>query len=231
MADVQGDIEATVSRVKKYAQEADRLGVDVLCFPECYLQGYTRDERIARKRALGLDGNELAARLRELQQIDCTLILGLIEAVGDDLFNTAAVVKEGSIVGFYRKAHPNEAIFKAGASFPVFTLDARIFGINICNDANYPAAADRLTAQGAHIIFYPLNNRLLIETAERWRHKHIQNLIDRAKQTNCWIVSADIVWQDDKTIGYGCTAIVQPGGEVVARAPELREQMIIASLS
>lgn len=229
-ADTQGDTAKTLSLIAQCAADADKAGISVLCFPECYYQGYTRDKVIAHQRAIELDGPEFTSLLEQLANYKVTIILGLIERAGNELFNTAIVVQNGKLVGKYRKAHPHEGIFEAGTEYPVFDGNGVRFGINICNDANYPETADELLKSKPAVIFYPLNNRLATQTAEKWHDKHIYNLIDRANQTSCWIVSSDIVYEDDEAIGYGFTAIVNPAGEVVAQADELTEQMITASM-
>jgi hypothetical protein len=45
------------------------------------------------------------------------------------------------------------------------------------------------------------------------------------------VISADVVERSPSTIGYGCTAIVDPGGNVVERCPELTTGRIQAALT
>jgi len=113
----------------------------------------------------------------------------------------------------------------------VFKVKNHKFGINICYDANFPEASQKLVEQGAEIIFYPLNNELKKDSAEKWRYKHMENLITRAKETGCWVFSSDIIIQSDKTIGYGCTAVVNPKGEVVGKIPELQQDLLVHEIS
>lgn len=219
-----------LEQIVRYAKMADKQDVDVLCFPECYLQGYTRDKQLAEHRAIGLEDTTFRTLLGRTAAYNVTLIIGLIERDEFKLYNTAAVIRRGELLGTYRKTHPNEGIFEAGTKFPTFTAGQLSFGINICNDANYPDAADQLLKGNPRVIFYPLNNRLPVETAEKWRDKHIQNLVDRAVQTNCWVVSADVIHEDSATVGYGFTAVVDPTGTIVTRADELTEQMVVARI-
>jgi predicted amidohydrolase len=225
-ADTQGDMEASIGVIAGELELADKDGIELACFPECFLQGYTREEVRARERALSLTGDPFRIILRRLAHIKTTFILGMIELDGDKLFNTAAVIQNGELLGRYRKMHPNEKIFDAGVEPLVFDVADRKIGVNICNDANYPESALALAEGGAEIIVYPLNNILPNDVAERWRERHIQNLITRAKETKCWVVSSDVVGQSDIAVGYGCTAIVGPDGSVVGRVPELESGVI-----
>lgn len=99
--------------------------------------------------------------------------------------------------------------------------------MNICFDANYPAPAKRLADRGAKLICYPLNNLLSPATAKLWRTRSIENLLARATETGCWVMSADVVGKVEGKLSYGCTAIISPRGEIVARADEGTEGVAI----
>ncbi len=90
-------------------------------------------------------------------------------------------------------AHPNEPAFEVGTEFPIFETLGWPFGLNICNDANFPDAALRISRQGDKLLCYPLNNILAPATAERWRERGLANLKQRAIETGCWVASSDVV--------------------------------------
>lgn len=232
LPDVQNNLDKTSEKISQYLKKAVDQNVAILCFPECYLQGYTRDAPTARKRAmsLSLDDEKFIQLLSLTKGFEVTAIISLIEKSENHLFNTAAVIQNGKFLGKFQKAHPHEGIFKAGTTSPVFKNDDITFSVNICNDANYPEAANKLVAAGAKAVFYPLNNRLKTSVAEIWKDKHLQNLEERAIQTQSWVISSDVVYKDGDDIGYGFTYIVDPKGNVVDRALELSEQMITASI-
>ncbi len=230
LPDTQGDSDAALEQILRYGEKADAQDVAVLCFPECYFTGYTRDKQTAEQCAITLDGSAFQTLLGQTATLKTTLIISLIERNETRLYNTAAVLQHGKLIGTYRKTHPNEGIFEAGMESPTFTVGRLAFGINICNDANYPEAAAQLLPGNPKVIFYPLNNRLPLETAEKWRNRHVRNLVDRATQTGCWIASSDIFCKDDASVGYGFTAIVNPGGTVTNQATELAEQLITARI-
>lgn len=194
--------------------------IHLAIFPECYLQGYATDVGIVSRRAVEVQ-SDLISQLRRLTEgFKTEVVLGFIERRNDRIFNTAMVVSDGSLVGSYSKRHPNEPAFEAGDTYSVFDIHEHRYGINICNDANYPESALAVSAQGANLLCYPLNNMLRPEVAEKWRSKSLDNLIARAKDTSCWIISSDVVGRSDGKISYGCTCIVSPAGLVVSRVDE-----------
>lgn len=217
--------------IERYLFKADKEDVDVVCFPEGYINGYTRDESQARRVAVDLSSKEFRAILEKLSKFKAMAIIGVIENEDGTLFNTAIVVHEGELIGKYRKTHPQEGIFEAGLEYPVFEVKGWKFGINICYDANFPEASQKLVEQGAKVIFYPLNNELKKESAEKWRYKHVENLIQRARETNVWVISSDVIVETDETMGYGCTAIVSPEGKVIEKVAELTEGLLVGEVN
>jgi predicted amidohydrolase len=228
--DVQGDISTAIAVIKTTMETADHDAVNMVCFPECFLQGYTLDDKETKDRALELDSPLFLALIASLSSYKVTAIFGVIEKERDDCFNTAVVVRKGKLVGKYRKNNLFETNFKPGIECPVFADRNLTFGVNICYDARFSEGAVELSRQGAKVIFYPLNNRLPKEKALKYREKHLSNLIDRAKETQSWVVSSDIVARDETHTGYGCTAVVNPFGEVVSQAKEFESGMLVFAL-
>lgn len=219
-----------LAMIKQYLQHANDENIDIICFPEGYLNGYTRDEQRAREVAIDLSSTKFGDILAELKIFTACAIIGVIEIENDTLFNTAIVINSGKLLGKYRKTHPQEGIFEAGTEYPVFDMKGYKFGINICYDANFPEASQKLIEQGAEIIFFPLNNELPKPTAEKWRYKHVENLLERARQTGAWVIASDVVAESRESIGYGCSAIVSPSGKVIKKVQELQSAMITVEL-
>lgn len=217
------DVSGVVERLFVDLTWCDREGVDLALFPECYLQGYFLD-RVTLD-LVALDGDSLQCLLAPISALRTTFVLGLIERYKQAVFNTAVVICHGAIHGRYRKTklHRKEHAFDAGSDYPDFGSTAWRFGVNLCYDANFPEGAAMLSRQGARLICYPLNNMLPPDVADRWRDRSVANLRRRAGETGCWIVSSDVVGTHQGLICHGCTCIVNPTGEVVARVDEGRE--------
>ncbi|GGC64385.1 carbon-nitrogen hydrolase family protein [Undibacterium terreum] len=228
------DVDGIVQRLQADLAWCDAQGVQLAVFPECYLQGYASDRETVMRRALELDGEALATILRRLAPFKTMLVLGLSELRRADsaaaLYNTAAVIHQGRLIGHYAKTHPNEAAFSAGEAYPIFELESRRFGINICNDANFAVPALRLSGQGAGLLCYPLNNMLLPATADKWRGQSVDNLRQRALDTGCWVISSDVVGEYAGKMSYGCTCIVNPAGDIVRQAAEGEEAVVLCDL-
>jgi predicted amidohydrolase len=206
-------------------------GADLAVFPEAYLDGHSYDRETIAARARALDDPEVRHLADSLRTFPVTVVAGMFERREGSVRNVALVLRAGALAGVYAKAHPNEPGVEAGADMPVFQAGGSRFAVNICNDANYPALAQLARQGGATVLCYPLNNMLPAATAERWRERSIGNLVARARETGCWVVSSDVAGTCGEQMSFGCTAIVSPAGEIRARVPEGTTGRIVLDLS
>jgi predicted amidohydrolase len=101
-----GDVAGVGESLLRDLTWADARRVDLSLFPECYLQGYVLDRPTLSRTALALERDEqFRSLLTKLAPIRSTLILGLVERDGELVFNAAAVIRHGSVLGKYRKTH------------------------------------------------------------------------------------------------------------------------------
>ncbi|MFK0163572.1 carbon-nitrogen hydrolase family protein [Rhizobium sp. NPDC090279] len=210
---------------------AEAQGINLALFPECYLQGHSYNEAIARRRALSLDDPYLSALVARFAAGRTTAVVGLFEKRGDALYNSSIVAKAGRIVGVYAKAHPLESGCTPGKDFPVWEEGHWRFGINICADLRYPYTARRLAEQGAGLICNPINLMLRPHKAEKWHKPGISSLRTCARHTRCWVMASDVVGgNDDGWVSYGSSAIVDPNGVIVAKAKPYCEDVLVFDL-
>jgi predicted amidohydrolase len=232
--EILGDSEAAVACIEQFAGRAHRRGVDLLLFPECFLQGYLVDEAHVHRHALDLRSGRFTRVLRRLERIGLTLVFGVVEQHGSRYFNSAVVVARGELVGVYRKTHlvPGESLFDKGDDYPTFEVQGIRFGINICYDTQFTEAALPVAAQGARLLLVPAQNMMRRAAANRWKDLHHHIRAERARETGMWLVSADVTGaRDEHRVGYGPTSVVDPGGNVVAKVPLMTTGMVVADVS
>jgi len=231
--EILGDLDQALRVIEAFAAQADAQGVQLLLFPECFLQGYLVQEEHLREHALRLDAGPFAAVLRRLARIEQTLVLGVIEEAAGRYFNTAAVITRGQLVGRYRKTHllPGETLFEAGDAYPTFELHGVRFGINICSDTQFAEAAAPVAAQGARLLLVPAQNMMRRAAALEWKDRHHSLRTDRVRETGMWLVSADVTGErDEHRVGWGPTSVISPGAEVVAQMPLMTTGMVVADI-
>lgn len=224
-------VEQTAEVLARDLAWAEAQGIGLALFPECYLQGHSYNEAVARRRALSLDDPHLSALVARFAAGRTTAIIGLFEKRGDTLYNSAIVAKSGRISGVYAKAHPLETGCSPGTDFPIWEESHWRFGINICADLRYPYTARRLAEKGAGLICNPINLMLRPHKAERWHRPGISSLQICAKHTGCWVMASDVVGGNEEGwVSYGSSAIVDPAGVVVAKAKPYCEDVLVFDL-
>ncbi len=231
--DVHGDIEETLRTIEVYAAKAEKQDADLICFPECYLQGYVVNEKKTRELALDLSSHAFKKVLNRLSEFSPVLIIGLIEIENEKLYNTAVVVKEEELLGVYRKINlygGENGVFESGSSYPVFEDNGFRFGINICYDLNFSESAQAVARQDADLLVCPCNNMMRYQNAEKWKYRHNEIRARRTLETGLWLVSSDVTGEKDGRISYGPTAMINPKGSVVEQVPLLKEGMLVQKI-
>ena len=229
---VQEDINAALACITEFAAKAGAEGIQLLCFPECFLQGYLLEKEKAQLHALDLGSPEFEQVLARLPASGPVLVIGMIETDHGRLFNTAIVVEQGKLLGRYRKTHllKGETIFDAGTLYPIFGAGGLRFGINICYDTNFPEAALAIASQGADLVVCPANNMMGRDKSEAFKHIHNEVRALRTKESGLWLISSDVRGERDNRVSYGPTAVINPDGVVVAQVSLLETGMVRAEI-
>ena len=172
------DVEYNVQEIEKLIALADGEGVELLCFPELSLTGYTCQDLFKEKLLLDKAEEGLLRLLDFTRQLDIVCVVGLPVQAGGLLLNCAAVIQSGTLLGVVSKTYlPNYGefyekrwfassqdlndtnIYLAGtpvrlsAEPQLFQMGDVKFGVEICEDVWAPIPpSNNLTMAGAEII-------------------------------------------------------------------------------
>jgi predicted amidohydrolase len=206
--------------VREQVEWCEAEGVAVLCCPEGMLGGLADYAPDPRAIAMNVSDAAFAMVLRRLASARVVSIVGFTEV--DDhgrLFNTAAVCRNGSLAGIYRKRHPaiNRSVYHAGDAATVFTIDGLTFGINICLDSTFPESARLVASQGATALFVPTNSGLPPGRADEGIVAEARAIdVSRAVDHRMTVVRADVTGRAGELTAFGTSGIVGPDGTVLA---------------
>lgn len=225
-------VESSFAYMLDVVREAMAHRVHLLCFPEAFLQGCLTDPDAVRRVAMEIASPALHALLQGLPADAPTIVLGMIERDGDALFNSAVVIHQRDIIGRYRKRHllPGERAFEAGSEPLVFSVNGATVGINICHDTNFPSAASGVAELGASLVVCLANNMMNRDRSERFRDMHNAVRAERCRETGLWLLSADVTGEREGRVSFGPTALLDPGGEVVAQLPLGRPGLLVSDV-
>lgn len=225
------DVAAASAHILACAQEAVDAGARLILFPEAYLQGHSYESALVAQRALPVDDPAILKLAQALAPLTIVAIIGFFERRGDLIHNSAMVIAEGRVIGCYAKHDVREGGCTPGTDRPIFPCGDWPFAISICRDTRSSELALDLTARGAKLLVYPLGNMLPPETAAENRAFTLACHAERARETGCWVVSADVVGAHDGWLAHGNTRILNPAGEIIADVPASQTGMIVATLA
>ena len=231
---IENSLQVALDKVEETLCKAQDQAVDLLCMPECFLQGYFEKEDEAWNSALDLQQEPFLGILERFKPYKTTLILGLNEKRQDRLYNSAVVIEEGRLVGKYSKAHLELDYYSQGMEFPLFERRGIKYGIIICLDSTYLEPARILALKGAQILFCPMCNRTNLAYYRENHPKLMRqksHFIARAFENHVWLVTSDCIWPDDGTrVCAGYSAIYNPEGEEVVKADFFSETLLVTKI-
>ena len=229
---VVGDLDGNVERILAAYDDAEAAGCDLAVFPELTITGYPPEDLVLKPRFVA--SNRAALDKVASRTGRCAAVVGFVDA-DRNLFNAAAMCANGAVLGTYRKRLlPNYAVFDEQRYFAPGSNPLTLFevagvkvGIAICEDAwspEGPIAAQ--SAGGAELVVIP-NGSPYFEG----RHVERERMVaTRAEDTHCHIVYVNQVGGQDELIFDGASFVVDDFGELLVRAPQLRECVQIVDL-
>ncbi len=230
VAAVQMDVailekERNLEKILRRTEEGAAAGAELIVFPECALTGYcftSREEAAPVAETVpGPSTEKIAATANRL---GVTVVVGLLEREGDNIYNAAAVVTPGGILGTYRKVHLlclgiDRFDALGDKPFPVFETPHGNIGINICFDCSFPESGRAVKLNGAQIMAIPTNWPIGSDT---WQHTPKV----RATENHLIVIAADRVGEERGFRFAGHSQIVDFEGRVLAEAGETEETIL-----
>jgi len=226
-----GDLEGNVAKIVEQLERARDAGAELVVFPELAITGYPPEDLLLKEHFL-LDARLALESVAEHAD-------GIVALVGfperaDDVYNALAVCAGREVAAIYRKTDlPNYAVFdeqryfQAGERGAVIELgDARI-GLTICEDIwtpGPPAASEALA--GA---------QLIVNASASPYHvgKGLQRermLVQRARDNLAAIAFCNLVGGQDELLFDGHSLLLDHEGEVIARAPQFEEALVLGTI-
>ena len=218
--------------IKKVISAVKNADVELLVLPEFFATGYqfVSDEEVAELSEPAPNGDTTRALLELSLERGIYVVAGLPEKDGSRYYNSAVFTGPDGLIGVYRKTHlffEETLYFTPGdTGFKVWDTKIGRIGIMICFDWFFPESMRTLALSGAEVVAHPSNlvlpfcpdampvrcleNRVYAVTANRIGIEH------RKKEQSLTFI--------------GKSEIVSPEGEILVRAPEDKEALMIADI-
>jgi NAD+ synthase (glutamine-hydrolysing) len=236
---VNGDYQGNVARILSAIDQAKKDGSDLIVFPEVTIQGYTSLDWF-------LDKDVVRTCLDPLKQIieateGLTAIVGTVrpndQPNGRRLYNSAAVISNGTLLGFADKSllpeydvFDDPRYFEPGKNRHLFDFGDTRLGIAVCEDfwndktfwrqRLYPNdPAQELIEMGANLLVSinasPFNKGKMKIRCEMVSH--------RAKAAGLPMVFVNLIGGNDGVIFDGASIISDRHGKIILQAPPFEE--------
>ena len=233
-----GDLDKNADLISKYAFDATNAGATLIVFPEMVLTGYPVEDLANRAsfRAASIAAVEkLATRINQEGNGDLTLLVGYLgESSSGRPQNCVAVIYRGEILATYIKHHlPNYGVFDEYRNFAPgnHSLVVRVAGVDIgvaiCEDiwqAGGPVA--ELAKRNIGLLLVP-NGSPFEANKDDARLALVQQ---RAIELSAPLAYVNMTGGQDDLVFDGDTIVVGSQGELIARAPQFEDGLMIIDL-
>ncbi|KRT64997.1 MAG: NH(3)-dependent NAD(+) synthetase, NAD+ synthase (glutamine-hydrolysing) [Candidatus Dadabacteria bacterium CSP1-2] len=228
-----GDLDGNLRKILKYIELAKKLGVNILCFPELAITGYPPEDLLLKPSFIE-DNLEALAKVSNATE-GVTLIVGFVDRK-EDIYNAAAIIHNKKLVDVYHKRYlPNYGVFdenryfQSGYRAPVYKLGGVIFGVNVCEDIWYPGDPTReqaLLGDAQIIINISSSPYYVSKVKSRERMLSV-----RASDYSVIVVFCNLIGGQDELVFDGHSVVIGEGGDIIARAPGFKEELLVADIS
>ncbi|WP_328466785.1 NAD+ synthase [Actinoplanes sp. NBC_00393] len=243
-----GDISGNAAAIRRWSRQAAEAGAHLVAFPEMMLTGYPIEDLVFRnsfvdasKQAL----RTLAADLAADGLGDVAVVVGYVDAdgpaptssdavAGSGRRDASALLHGGQVVATYFKHHlPNYGVFdedryfEPGSSLTVVRLGGIDVALTVCEDiwqAGGPFTAARRAGAGLVVNInaspYELNkDDIRLPLVQR-----------RAAEAGATVAYVNAVGGQDELVFDGDSMIVSPDGELLTRAGQFSEELLVHDL-
>lgn len=248
------DCARNAERIVALAQQAARRGVELVAYPELAVTGYTCADLFLQPALLDAADEALGEIMRQTRKLPLALIVGLPLRHEDRLYNCAAVVAQGRLLGVVPKSYiPNYAEFyearwfASGAGIEeeritaagqeadfgtelTFAVNGAEFGIEICEDlwvASPPSS--RLALNGAKLIF-----NLSASPEGVGKHAYLRELVAQqsARTHTAYVYCSAGFGESSTDLVFAGNGLIAENGTMLAQAARfsLDEQLTVADV-
>lgn len=240
--------------IENLVAQAEGKGVEIICFPELSMTGYTCGDLFAQQLLLDSAENALFRLLDFTRSLNIITIIGMPVQMNSTLINSAVVIQGGKILGivpktylpnykeFYEKRwftsaldHESTCVHICGQNVPVsrniiFNTTQGKFAVEICEDMWAPIPpSSELALRGAEIIF-----NLSADNEGICKHKYVCSLIAQ-QSARCiagYVFSSCGFGESTQDVVFAGNGIIYENGLMLAHSKRFsfEEQLVITEI-
>ncbi len=249
-----GDCAANARRIVAMAEEAAQRGVEAVVYPELAVTAYTCGDLLLQPVLLDAADEALAQIARASRKLPLTLIVGAPLRHGTALYNCAAVIAQGRVLGVVPKSYipdyaefyenrwfasgagiAEEKILVAGqeADFGTdltFEVNGAEFGVEICEDLwTAIPPSSQMALNGAKVIF---NLSASPEVVGKYDYLRQLVLQQSARTIAAYVYCSAGYGESSTDLVFAGSAFIAENGRLLREAERfvLGERLIVADV-
>ena len=237
---VVGDIAGNVDTVVAWTRQAFEAGADLVAFPEMTLTGYPPEDLVLRRSFVDASTTAVPALARRLAAEGLGEIAVAVGYLDDDhpdsgqRRNALAVLHGGHVRARYFKHHlPNYGVFDEyryfapGSEFISVAIAGLDVGLSICEDAWQSRGPFAVAASIGVDVMLVVNGSPYERNKVDVRFRQCQ---ERARECGAAVAYVNTVGGQDELVFDGDSLVVAPDGELLARAAQFSEELLVVDL-
>ena len=223
---IVGDIQGNLNKAINVLQDAKKLDSDLVVFSELFLSGYPPEDLVLKKSFVSACKNALDSLVTYTEQKQLGIIIGLPIYEKNKLYNAAAVIDKGQLIGFSKKVNlPNYSVFDEKRVFSknntpeIFNFRGVKLGVPICEDIWMDNVCMELKDQGCELIISPNGSPF-----DKYKINQRKTIIeDRVTEVKIPFVYVNQFGGQDELVFDGSSLVMNGSKEVVFEAPSWEE--------
>ncbi|MFF0306101.1 NAD+ synthase [Streptosporangium sp. NPDC004379] len=243
---VVGDLAGNADRLVEWTRRAADRGAHLVVFTEMFLTGYPAEDLVLRSSFVEASiaaVEDAARRLADEGLGEIPVVVGYVDRadlaprIGQPKgapLDAAALLHRGRVVTRTAKHHlPNYGVFDEyryfvrGDRLPIFRLHGVDVAIAVCEDLWQDGGPVSVVAEaGAGLLVVPNASPYEKEKDD----VRLELVARRAREAGCALAYANQVGGQDELVFDGDSIIVSASGELVARAAQFSEELLVTDL-
>ncbi|MBK6561418.1 MAG: NAD+ synthase [Dehalococcoidia bacterium] len=224
-----GDLTGNRGRISGELAKARREGCTIVAFPELAITGYPPEDLVLRRAFCEASREAVAGLATETAGL--IAVVGFVDWHNGDAYNAAAVFIDGEWHDTYHKQRlPNygvfdeERYFAAGDRVPIYRVGDLVFGVSICEDIWYPGSPLDAMALGGAELCININASPYHRGKALARERMIST---RAADNLIAVAYLNAAGGQDELVFDGASIACDAGGQLLARAPQFEEALLV----
>lgn len=226
-----GDFDGNVAKILDAVKKAQDKKADIVVFPELAITGYPPEDLLLKPQFIEKNIEALNRVVAEVG--DIVAVVGFV-GVDEDIHNSAAIIHDGRLVDVYHKiflptysVFDEDRYFKKGDRITIYEINGCKVGVNICEDIWYPDGPAHLQALAGAELIINISASPYYAGKRSYREKMVSV---RAMDNISMIAYMNLVGGQDELVFDGGSFIVNPMGEIIARAKIFEEDLLFADI-